>query len=151
MADPLSITASVLAVSTAALQGAKLLFELLDGVKNAPEDISAISNDTHAFYDIVFSLESSLKDGDIVSMVRENTAMVAMVANLEIPLRNCSATLGQIMLKIQGRVKPLNDGKGSKFSSGAQWYFRKKDIKESLDRLGQNKATLNAALSTIST
>lgn len=150
MADPLSIIASVAAVSTAALQSAQILLQLIDGIKNAPEEIAAVSNDTHAFYDVVLSLETSLKDDDIVTVVREDTAMVAMVANIEKPLRNCTTTLGQIMFKIQGRVRSANDGKGSRFSSGAQWYFRKKDIKESLDRLGQNKATLNAALNTIS-
>lgn len=150
MADPLSIIASVVAVSTAALESAQLLLQLIDGIKNAPEEITAISNDTHAFYDIVLSLESSLKDEDVVGVVRENTAMMAMVANIEKPLRNCSATLDRVMLKIGSRVKSGNDGKGSRFSSGAQWYFRKKGIKESLDRLGQNKATLNLALNTIS-
>lgn len=150
MSEPLSIIASVAAVSTAALQSAQVLLQLIDGIKNAPEEIDAISNDTHAFYDIVFSLETSLKDDEVVSVVRENIIMVAMVANIEKPLRNCSTTLDQIMYKIQGRVRVPSNGKGSKFSSGAQWYFRRKDIKESMDRLGQNKATLNAALNTIS-
>ena len=149
MADPLSVISSVVGVGIAALQSAKLLFELADGIKNAPEEIKAISNDTHAFYDVVFSLETSLKDADVLSVVQENTAMVAMVANLEKPLRNCSTTLGQLMLKIRDRVKPSVDGKSYKFSSSAQWYFTKKDIKEVLDRLEQNKATLNAALNTI--
>lgn len=58
--------------------------------------------------------------------------------------------VGSDHAQIQGRVRVASGGKGSKFSSGAQWYFKKKDIKESLDRLGQNNATLNAALNTIS-
>ncbi|SLM34756.1 hypothetical protein LPUS_03692 [Lasallia pustulata] len=145
MIDPLSTIASVVAVSTAALQSAQILLHLIDGIRNAPDEIAAISNDTHAFYDIVASLEASLKDNGVVSVVGENNAMVAMVANIELPLRNCSATLGQLMLKVQGHIKPLNDGKGSKFTTGAQWYFRKKNVRDLLDRLGQNKATLNAA------
>ena len=151
MAEAFSVIASVVGVSAAASQISKALFELVDGIRSAPEEIKAISRDTHAFYDLVFSLETALKDDDIVSVIRENAATVDMMRNLEQPLRNCSTTLGQLMLKIRARVKPSFNGQSSRFTGNVQWYFQKKDIKESLDRLGQNKATLNTALNMINT
>ena len=151
MADPLSIIASVVSVGTAALQSSKLLYELVDGIVNAPEEIIAISKDTHAFYDIVASLASALTDDEVTKYVSEDVVIVAMLANLKNPLRNCAMTLGQLMVKIQSRVRPAENGMSFRFSVNVQWYFKKKSVKESLDRLGHNKATLDTALNTIGT
>ncbi|KAL8808758.1 MAG: hypothetical protein Q9200_004043, partial [Gallowayella weberi] len=106
--DPLSAIAGVLGIATVATQSSKGLYELIDGIRSAPDEIKNISRDTHALYNILYSLESSLKDPTITAVVAEDDALTALIANLRMPLKNCSSVLGQLMVKIQGFLRPLD-------------------------------------------
>ncbi|KAL8747506.1 MAG: hypothetical protein Q9190_000635 [Brigantiaea leucoxantha] len=149
--DPLSVLASVLAVAGATAQTAKSLYELVDGVRHAPDEIVALSKDTHAFYNIVFSLETSLRDRKISKMVGEEQPLTILVGNLEEPLKNCSAALGRLMVKIQSVVRPLDGERFRMSSNELKWYFMKKEIKELTDQVERTKATLNNAQTNVIT
>ncbi len=146
--DPLSIIAGVIAVGAAALQCSKALYELLDGIREAPEQIMAISRDAHAFYSVVSSLDSALHDEMINRVLEIDDSLTTLVGNLDQPIRNCSKTLAQIMLKVQAYVK-TSEKNGLKFSLDLKWYFTKRGVKEGMDRLGHDKATLDTALSAL--
>ena len=57
MTDPFSIIAGVVGVTAGAVKASQVLFQLVDDVRNAPQEVSAISRDAHAFYSIVYSLQ----------------------------------------------------------------------------------------------
>lgn len=110
MAHPLSTIASVIGVAAAVVQSAKILFELVDDIKNGPEETAALSRDAHAFYSIVFSLQLSLSEDAIQNVVGQDRTMTQMVENLRSPLANCQKVLGQLMVKIQGSLKTRLSG-----------------------------------------
>ena len=117
--DPLSILAGVLGVTAITAESAKRLCELLDTIRTAPEEIKNISRDTQAFYSILFSLESSLRDAEVTAVIAKDEALTALVGNLEEPLKSCTKVLGQLMVKMQGFVRPL-DEEGWRMSSNVR-------------------------------
>ena len=68
----LSIIAGVLGITTVAVESSKKLYELIDAVRSAPDEIRNISRDVHAFYSILFSLQSSLQDPQITVAITED-------------------------------------------------------------------------------
>lgn len=149
--DPLSAIAGVLGIVTFAAQSSKSLYELIDSVRSAPGEIKTISRDTHAFYNILFSLESSLKDPKVTAAIAEDEGLIALVGNLREPLGNCTSVLGQLMVKIQGFVRPL-DGERKRFSNNdLKWWIGKKEILELTGRVEATKATLNTGLTAVGT
>lgn len=153
MADPLSTIASVIGVAAAVVQSAKILFGLVDDIKNAPEEIAALSRDAHAFCSIVFSLQLSLSEDEIQNVVGQDRTMTQMVENLRSPLANCQKVLGQLMVKIQGGLKRTDEGTGWRMSSiNINWgLFTKGEIKDLMVRLEATKSTLDNALNSICT
>ena len=152
MADPLSIIASVVAITAAAIRSSKTLFELVDDIKGGPEEIKSISRDTHSFYSIIFSLNATLEDTSIRDAVSGDDAMLEMIGNLTRPLSNCEAVLVELMVKIQKQLKLGSDGRGNRMSAtNVEWgLFTKSEIRGLQLRLEAAKSTLNSALNGIS-
>ncbi|KAI4204326.1 MAG: hypothetical protein LQ350_001306 [Teloschistes chrysophthalmus] len=149
--DPLSIIAGVLGITTVVARTSKNLYELVDGIRSAPSEIKDISRDTHAFYSILFSLESSLKDSKISAVIAEDDSLTALVGNLRDPLDHCSSVLGQMMLKIQCFVRPVDGERWRMSSNDLKWYFGKKEILELAARVEASKATLDTGLTAVGT
>lgn len=149
--DPLSIIASVLGISAVTAQSSKGLYEMIDGIRSAPDEIKNISRDTRAFYSILYSLEISLKDPKITALVAEDDTLTTYIANLRLPLGNCSSVLGQLMVKIQSFVKPLDGERYRMSSNDLKWYFGKKEVVELTARVEACKETLNTGLTAIGT
>ncbi|KAL9581976.1 MAG: hypothetical protein Q9203_005682 [Teloschistes exilis] len=149
--DPLSIVAGVLGITTVVAQTSKNLYELVDGIRSAPSEIKNISRDTHAFYSILFSLESSLRDPKISAVIAEDDSLTALVGNLRDPLAHCSSVLGQMMIKIQSFVRPVDGEQWRMSSNDLKWYFGKKEILELAARVEASKATLDTGLTAVGT
>ena len=80
------------------------------------------------------------------------SAQQKMLANLEHPLDSCLKTLDLLILKLQSHLKHRDEGKDIRFSNvDLKWWFIKGTFKDLMDRLGQNKGTLNIALTAITT
>ncbi|KAF5700798.1 hypothetical protein FGLOB1_10590 [Fusarium globosum] len=62
MADPLSITASILAVVGAAYTSAQGLYDLIDGLQSAPKTIADMKTDIAGVQRVLQSLQTSLKE-----------------------------------------------------------------------------------------
>ncbi|KAL8687867.1 MAG: hypothetical protein Q9218_006079 [Villophora microphyllina] len=149
--DPLSIIAGVLGITSVVAHASKNLCELVDGIRSAPAEIKNISRDTHAFYSILFSLESSLKDSKISAVIAEDDTLTALVGNLRLPLSNCSSVIGQLMIKIQSFTRPLDGERWRMSSNDLKWYFGKKEILELAARVEASKATLDTGLTAVGT
>ena len=50
---------SIVSITGAAIKSAKGLCDIVDTIKRAPEEITATSKDTHAFQDVVSSVDSA--------------------------------------------------------------------------------------------
>ncbi|KAL9620189.1 MAG: hypothetical protein Q9204_008234, partial [Flavoplaca sp. TL-2023a] len=135
--DPISIIAGVLGISAVTAQSSKRLYEMIDGIRSAPDKIKKISRDTRAFYSILYSLEISLKDPKISAVVAEDDGLTTLIANW--------------MVKIQSFVRPL-DGERYRMSSNQfQWYLGRKEVQELTARVEACKGTLDTGLTAIGT
>ncbi len=64
MADPLSITASVVGITTAALQTIQFLSQTIDNVKDVPSTIKSIRADLQAVEPALRNLQTALQAND---------------------------------------------------------------------------------------
>lgn len=153
MADPLSIVAGVIGLAAAVYQSSKTLFELVDSIKQGPDEIKAISKDVRAFYSIIISLSATLSDSDMRNVLDGDVAMLEMVKLLNEPLSNARMVLGELMVKIQPQLKPATDGNGHRISlMNVKWGLSTKTkVRDLLLRLEATKSTLNSALTAIIT
>ncbi|KAL8746481.1 MAG: hypothetical protein Q9184_007742 [Pyrenodesmia sp. 2 TL-2023] len=149
--DPLSIIAGVLGISAAAAQASKSLYEMIEGIRSAPDEIKNISRDNRAFYSILYSLEIALKDPKITKVIADDDALTAYIDNLREPLANCSSVLGQLMIKIQGFIRPLDGERYRMSSNDLKWYFGRKEVLELTARVEACKSTLDTGLTAIGT
>ncbi len=151
MADPLSIIASVCSIAGAAIFSYQALSDMVEGIRNAPEEITSLSRDSHSFYNTVRSLQSTLQRQDITDKIMDDPDLMAAVANMGEPLGHCSTLLGQLLVKVQAHMKPNDTGGGFKISSvDFAWYFTtKNEVKELADRPERGKVTLDAALGAV--
>ncbi len=142
----LGIIASVVQLTAAAIASARALSDLVDTIKHAPEEITAISKDTHAFNKIVFSVQVALRDPVVERVVIDDAKLSEVVEGLSEPLQNCSSVLAQLKPKIQSHLKPTEDGGLRMSSMDFKWYFKKRDVMDCRNRLEATKSTLDTAL-----
>lgn len=146
----IGLIASVISVGTLAAQSSKALYDLVNTVINAPAEINAVSADVQGIHGVILSLHSQLLEQDIQQIIQADSDMLKMLTGLKDPLANCSKTSVLLTRKLQRHLKRSDDGKGFKVSNvDFKWWFTKGSLKELQDRLGQNKASLNMALSGI--
>lgn len=143
----IGLIASIISVGTLAAQSTKALYDLVNTIKNAPAEIHAISADVHGIHGVILSLYSQLREQDIQQIIQADSDMLKMLTDLEDPLANCSETSELLTRKLRGYLKPSEDGKGFRVRNvDFKWWFTKGSLKDLLDRLGQNKTSLNTAL-----
>ena len=152
MADPLSISASVLTITTAVIQSSKVLFEITKGIKTGSKEIKAISRDAQSLYATLFSLRTALKAIETRRMNTKDDAMLVMITGLMDPLSNCEIALAELVSKLRKVLKCGSKDTEERTSiTGVKWVlYLRNDIRDLQSRLGTAKATLNTALSGIS-
>lgn len=151
MADPLSIISAVVGIGAAAISTSKALIELVDSIKNGPDQIATISKDVHSFHSIVSSLQSALQDDNVKRVLQEDVALTRMVGDLEKPLNSCLNVIANLTIKLRENVK--SDQNGLRISGmGIKWfYFTRREIKELMDRLQASRTMLDTALTAVGT
>lgn len=147
--DPLAMISGVIAVAGAAICASKSLLDLVDTIKNAPEEITAVSKDTIALFNVVSSLETALRDYQVQNVVEGDPNMAEMVERLREPLQNCSTILGQLKPRIKNRLKLANGGGFQVRNGRFMWHFSRRGIKEYMSRLEATKTTLDTALTSV--
>jgi hypothetical protein len=69
--DPLSITASVVGITTAALQSAQFLVKTIDNIKDAPGTIKDLSADLRVVESVLRELNANVQD-DSLQIIRSS-------------------------------------------------------------------------------
>ncbi|KAG7002269.1 hypothetical protein G7Y79_00028g062900 [Physcia stellaris] len=147
--EAVGFVASVVGVATAALASSRALYEMVDEVRNAPDELSAISKDTHSMHDVVTSIQLALRDTIVIKVLQEDRQLCDLVTRLEDPMLNCTTMMSQLKLRIEPHLKLGSSGTLRFSSIDIRWGFKKKDIIECRNRLETTKSTLNAALASI--
>lgn len=79
-------------------------------MKEAPEDIKAISKDVQTLSFILAAMTEVLNDVDFRSLVASDRTMISMIAALEFPLRQCNIVRSELRLKTHNLLKHGNTG-----------------------------------------
>lgn len=147
--EAVGFAASVVGVATAALASSRALYEMVDEVRNAPDELSAISKDMHSLHDVVTSIQLALRDSIVVKVLQENPQLCDLVTRLKDPMLNCTTMMSQLKLRIEPHLKLSSNGTLRLSSIDIRWVFMKKDIIDCTNRLEATKSTLNTALTSI--
>lgn len=113
MADPLSISASIIAVLGAGVSVSKALNTVIQGYREAPAAITALSNEVS---DLVLVLQE----------VRSRVENLADGLNLTVAIRKADAKLGELRSFVESLgVLMVGTGTKNRFHK-ARWVARKK-------------------------
>lgn len=147
--DVVSGIASVCGILTLAVNSAKAFHDFCKEIKNAPIEISGISNDVHSLEPILSSLRSALNGVEAQRLICSRQDLREAFGQLEKPMGNCSLTLEQLMQRLQSHIVGSRGGDRRFRKSHIKWWWDKGDIKNLVSQFGQDKQTLNTGLSSI--
>jgi hypothetical protein len=133
MADPLSITASIVAV----LQLTGVVVKYLNDVKDAPKDQHSILVEISSIHGLLFSLN------DLVSRAESGEKWLATVRLLNVP----GGPLERFKLALEQLKKKLAPAAGlSGVAKALSWPFQKGEVKGVLTTIGRLKQLFILAL-----
>lgn len=145
MPEPLlTLICGVSAIVSNAWKISKDLYELIDGIKNAPTHISAISGDLQGLYMVLGVLQGLLPSLDVNQLHR---GLIPIFESLHLNMDNCFATLIETFKKLIRYTTVTGEVKMSKWVA-FRWQFKEKDIGLLRGHLAAYKMTVNLALAT---
>lgn len=133
MADPLSITASSLAVVTAAAETSKSLYATIKRFKDRDKTLRRLQDEVGDLSNILESLEQAIN-------VEES-----MVTLLQGPVKRCS----QICHEFERSMVAFSGKSKTGFRDWAKMEFMRGDINEFIDTVAGYKLTISVGLGTI--
>ena len=133
MADPLSITASLLAITTAAIQSAKSLCETVKRYRGRDTTLRRLQNE----------LEDLTKILD--SLMKVTNADESMLALLQGPIERCS----QVCHDFEVTMEVFSGKPKTGLRDWARMEFMRGDINEFIDTIAGYKSTISVGLGTI--
>lgn len=133
MADPLSITASVLAVVTATIQSSKSLYETVKRFKDRNKTLRRLQDELEDLGNILNSLKEAVN------------AEVSVLALLRGPLDRCSQVCREFEQTMQMFTRKSKTG----FLDWTKMEFMRGDINEFIDTISGYKSTISVGLGTI--
>jgi DNA mismatch repair ATPase MutS len=133
MTDPLSITASVVAVTTAAIQATKSLCEAVKRFKDRNKTLRKLQDELQNLLNILESLAQ-------VTNVESS-----MLDLLQGPIRRCS----QECHEFEQSLEVFSRKSETSFRDWAKMEFKRGDINEFIENIAEYKATISIGLGTI--
>jgi hypothetical protein len=143
MADPVGLTASIIAIAGLAYQSCKALYELLDGIRNAPKTLQALNEDLSTVHNLLKSIKTAMEDSsdDSFSDGVKNCLEEAKPA-----LTGCGKACDEFAEKMRKLMSHSHENHTSA-RDRIKLQFQEKDISAFKYQIGSYKATLNIALS----
>lgn len=137
--EPLSITASIVGITTAALQSIQFLIQTIDGVKGAPEIIKGVSADLRAIRPVFQSL---LRD------TQDSSSQIVLSEQIKHAVENCERTCRTFQSRVEQWMKNSIEDKMFWVDRWKVGLFGLERIKTFRGQLSDCKGTLSVALST---
>ena len=134
MADPLSISVSVLAVITAAVQSTKSLNETVKRFKDRNKTLRRLQDELEDLANILNSLTQVI------------SAETSMLALLQGPIDRCS----QVCHEFEQSIKVFGGKSKTGIRDWTKMEFMRGDINEFIDTIAGYKSTISVGLGTIS-
>jgi hypothetical protein len=139
MADPLSITASIIAVIQVTSKVVSLCYDYRAGLKNAPKEIKQFTDEIVSFRD---SLESILKLVEAEDEASTQLSTLKLFTKADGILLTCKSE----MTELENDLKPATGIRG--VARSLKWPYAKAETEKRVERLGWLKSSLTLALAT---
>lgn len=143
MPEPITIVVGVISIVGNVWNISRDLYELIDGIINAPRNIIAISNDVQALYVVLGTLQDlfhDVKDGG-----RLHAVCVPVFETLQQPLDNCLSICKELSAKLEKYTKPAGGIRRSK-RTAFRWQFTEKKTDTYRRHLAAYKSTVTIAI-----
>ena len=143
MADPLSVTASVVGITAFALRSVQQLTAFIESIRDAPEIITGIKEDLKAVESVLSSLGRVLQTKDLPAETLES---LDQNANIKVAVENCSKECARFRATLAHWMRHSTETKTFWWDRVRAGYFGEKSTEAFLRRLGASKATVSVAL-----
>ena len=149
--DPLSITASVVAVLQATSAVISVCYDYTAALKNAPWELTELSDELKSLRDVLENLAQLAKPATTPgSVAKSRLPSLKLLWDPKVDAGPLAGCLKEVK-RIRGVISPPSWGgkDGSKRQAWIQsfgWPLKRKDTKESLEQIGRFKDTLELAL-----
>jgi hypothetical protein len=137
--EPTGITASILAIITAALKSAQFLANTINNVKGVPSTLKDISADLRAVESILQDLKRAAQD---------NPSRVNSIDHIWPAVENCDRVCKAFQLQVKHWMRHSKEGKIIWIDQWRIGLFEQESIKTFKGQLSECKSTLSFALST---
>ena len=142
MADPLSITASVVTVAGLAYCSSKSLYDLISTIHNAPQTFLDLNHSLLALSQSLKLLESNLTHENVA---RKSKSQIACLQQVKPTLEGCNRACVDFQKKMEELTSHSKDGKRS-FRDSVKLSFHGKSVADFRVRLSDWKESLSIAL-----
>lgn len=143
MADPVGLTASIIAIADLAYQSCKTLYELLDGIRNAPKTVQRLNKDLSALQTLLKSIRSTMEESSEDSF---SDGVKQCLEEATPALAGCEKTCDEFAKKIS-KITSHSGEHHTSARDRIKLQFQEKDMSVFRYQIGSYKATLNIALS----
>lgn len=143
MSDPLSITASIVAIATLAYASSKALYEIIKDIQDAPKSFLDLNADLEALQAVLNSLKAELEGNGRDAGLSDTQQ--SCLRELGPSLQGCSDACDQFKSKLVDIMSHTREGHSS-FRDRVKLQFHDKEIAAFRFRLASYKSTLSVAL-----
>jgi hypothetical protein len=136
MADPLSITASIVGITVPALHGTRLLLDDLQQLKDAPKTVKRLTDDVHSVH-AALELLKGIEDRDWKSLGK------SVAEQSEETIRSCTQACNLFKADLQKWTRHSEDGKLAWQDRANVGFFKKDHVKAMSEQLQSCKLAIN--------
>jgi hypothetical protein len=140
MADPLSITASIVGITVPALHGIRLLLDDLQRIKDAPETVKGLKDDILSV-DMALTSLQTVKDGEWESLGR------TVADQAKVAITTCTRACDMFRADVQRWTSHSQDGKLSWQDRAKVGFLKQGRIRSMSEQLQSCKITINSVVS----
>jgi hypothetical protein len=133
MGDPLSVTASLVALAGFAFQASKSLYQVIESFKSSKRAVRELREEVDSLNGVLETLSQMATEYD------------AQLTSLKLPLLRCGKTCAEFE-DIISRCAGHSDGQRTSFRDWAKLQYRGGDIGDLKTTLAGYKSTINIAI-----
>ena len=137
--DPLSISASIVGITTAAVQVSRLMKPFIDGATKAPTSARSVLMEVTGIYACLNQLQGFLIGSEEAAKSRRSLIMIDQVI---IVFTDCVS----IFSELEQTLESLKTGEHMRLMDRMKWASKEATISKIITRLQASKASLNFML-----
>ena len=137
--DPLSVSASVIGITAAAVQASRILKRFIDGASNAPTSARGVLMEITGINACLHQLQGFLLGNEEAEKVRRSLIMIEQVVVI---FTDCVSTFSEL----EQTLESLQIGEHIRVIDRLKWSSKETTISKLLARLQSSKTSLNLML-----